>query len=91
MAWCTNTCVGLGLQRDQVLDREDPVRPRRGDAHPLHDGQLVEVVGVADVDLEQEPVPLGLGQRVDALGLDRVLGGQHQERRRAAGGWCRRC
>ena len=29
---------------------------------------------VVDVDLEQEPVALGLGQLVDALGLDRVLG-----------------
>ena len=36
--------------------------------------------------LEQEPVELGLGQRVGALVLDRVLGGGDQERRRAAGG-----
>jgi hypothetical protein len=36
--------------------------------------------GVVDVDLEQEPVALGFGQRVDALVLDRVLGGHHQER-----------
>ena len=33
------------------------------------------------VDLHQEPVPLRLRQRVDALGLDRVLGGDDDERR----------
>jgi hypothetical protein len=37
---------------------------------------------VADEDLQEEAVPLRLGQRVDALALDRVLGGQHQEGRR---------
>ena len=37
---------------------------------------------VVDGDLHQEPVALRLGQRVDALGLDRVLGGQDEERPR---------
>ena len=35
---------------------------------------------VADLQLEQEAVELGLGQRVGALVLDRVLGGDHDER-----------
>ncbi len=35
---------------------------------------------VADLELEQEAVELGLGQRVGALVLDRVLGGDHDER-----------
>ena len=36
--------------------------------------------GVADVQLEEEAIELGLGQRVGALHLDRVLGRQHEER-----------
>ena len=56
--------------------------PRRGDAHPLEDGQLVLGARVGDVDLHQEAVALGLGQGVDALGLDGVLGREHQERLR---------
>ena len=43
---------------------------------------LGALVGVADVDLQQEPVELGFGQRIGALLLQRVLGGQHVERRR---------
>ena len=35
---------------------------------------------VADVDLEQEPIPLGFRQRVHALVLDRVLGRHDEER-----------
>ena len=42
--------------------------------------------GVADDDLHHEPVDLRLGQRIGALGLDRVLGGHHQERPRHAVG-----
>ena len=49
-------------------------------AHPVDDLALFLRRGIADVDLEQEAVPLGLGQRVDALVLDRVLRGHHQER-----------
>ena len=37
-------------------------------------------LGYGHRQLEQEPVELGLGQRVGALHLDRVLGGQHEER-----------
>ena len=36
--------------------------------------------GIADQHLEHEAVDLRLGQRIGALGLDRVLGRQHQER-----------
>ena len=39
-------------------------------------------------DVHEEPVALRLGQRVHALGLDRVLRGEHEERRRAAAGSC---
>jgi hypothetical protein len=40
---------------------------------------------VVEDDLHEEAVALGLGQRVHALVLDRVLGGQHEERVRAPG------
>ena len=50
------------------------------DELPLHDRQLLVVRRVADHDLEQEAVDLRLGQRVRALGLDRVLGREHEER-----------
>ncbi len=36
--------------------------------------------GIADPDIEHEPVELGLGQGIRALLLDRVLGGDHEER-----------
>src|SRR5438876_12225879 len=42
----------------------------------------IRVGGVPDADLHEEPVALGLGQRVHALLLDRVLGGHDQERAR---------
>ena len=38
------------------------------------------VAGIADQHLEHKAVHLGFGQGIGALGLDRVLGGQHQER-----------
>ena len=37
--------------------------------------------GVADDDLEQESIELGLGQRVDALLFEGVLRGEHEEGR----------
>ncbi len=38
--------------------------------------------GIEDVDLHQEAVELRLGQRIGAFLLERVLGGEHVERRR---------
>ena len=43
-------------------------------------------VGVADAAPHQEAVELRLGQRVRAVVLERILGGDHEERARAAGG-----
>ena len=37
-------------------------------------------LGIADVDREHEAVELGFGQRIGPFLLDRVLGGQHEER-----------
>ena len=52
----------------------------RRHAHALDDLDLLGRGGVVDDDLHQEAVALRLGQRVHALLLDRVLGGEHQER-----------
>src|SRR3954464_9490436 len=53
---------------------------RGGAQRALDDRDLVAVLGVADDELEHEAVDLRLGQRVGALGLDRVLRRQHEER-----------
>ena len=45
-----------------------------------HDLLFLGVGRVIDLDQEQEAVELGLGQRVGAFLLDRVLRGQHEER-----------
>ena len=74
---------------DQSLNRRHLV----GRHHLLGDGLLDTgglekhpafgfEVGISDVDLEEKPVELGFGERVGALLLKRILGGQNVERRR---------
>jgi hypothetical protein len=81
-----------------LADRDVADHPLRGDqVGPAHhrlglgllgagggnqDLPLGVAIRIVDVDLHEEPVELGLGQRVGALLLQRVLGGQHVERRR---------
>ena len=72
----------LALQALDHLRVEHRAGGRRVDAHPAEDLELLVAGRVGHVDLEQEAVALCLGQRVDALGLDRVLGGDHDERLR---------
>ena len=43
---------------------------------------LALAVGIADADPQQEAVELGLGERIGALVLDRVLRREHDERPR---------
>ena len=74
--------VHRGLQGDQFLEREHLLRIGSGHRHAPHDLHLLGHGRVVHLDLHEEAVALRLGQRVDALGLDRVLRGQHQERRR---------
>jgi hypothetical protein len=50
-----------------------------------HDLDQVGLRGERHVDLEEEPIELRLGQRVGALHLERVLGGEHEERLGRAG------
>ncbi len=73
----------------QLLELEDPLR--RQHAHELgpviarllaDDLLLLGLARVVDVDLEHEAIELRLGQRIGALLLDRVLGGEHEERQR---------
>src|SRR3712207_8704037 len=45
----------------------------------LHDLDLVGLRRVPDVDLDEEPIQLSLGQWVRALVFDRVLRGDHEE------------
>jgi hypothetical protein len=54
-------------------------KPRAVEVH-AHDIALLLFLGVRDFGFEHETVHLRLGQRVGALLLQRVLGGQHQER-----------
>ena len=48
----------------------------------VEDDQLLHRLGIAEPDAEQESVQLRLGQGERALVLDRVLGGDHEERPR---------
>ena len=80
MARWAKTASDAACRRTRSSRLEDLVGVGRVDAHPLDDLDLLRPVGVVDDDLHEEPVALGLGQGVDALGLDGVLGGQDQER-----------
>ena len=55
---------------------------RLGCAPSVEDRHLCGAPGVSERDAQQEAVELALGQPVRALLLDRVLGGDHHERRR---------
>ncbi len=90
--------VGHRHAPDQLLQLEDLPRAE----HPLELGlvrrgggrdDLLLLLGarVVDQDVEHEAVELGLGQRIGAFQLDRILGREHEERQRqrvglAAGG-----
>jgi hypothetical protein len=72
----------VGLEGLELLQRQHGGDRRRVDQAAGDNRHLFGEVGIADDHLHQEPVDLGLGQRVGAVGLDRVLGGQDQERGR---------
>ena len=75
--------VGPGLvepdDAEQRLDLAEHVRRDAGVREPEH-LDLALGVGVVEDDLEEEAVELRLGQREDALVLERVLGRDHEER-----------
>ncbi len=71
------------LRLEQVLCGHDRLRPPLALAGRLdQDAALGVAVGIADVDLQEEPVELRLRQRIGALLLERVLRRQHMERAR---------
>jgi hypothetical protein len=74
--------AGRLLQPAEIGRAEHLVGHRRLHAHAVDDLPLLLAGRIVDHDLHEEPVPLRLGQRVDTLGLDRVLGGHDQERLR---------
>jgi len=74
--------VDCDLELDELFDRQHLRGLGGPDPHPARDLELFHIRWLADVDLHQESVPLCLGERVDTFGLDRVLGGEHEERRR---------
>ena len=66
----------------QPLRRQHVFGPGVLDAGGLEqDAPLGLELGIEDVDLHQEAVELGFRQRIGAFLLQRVLGGQHMERR----------
>src|SRR2546430_2298141 len=71
------------LERHEILTRHRTleVRIQDGRGRP-HDVELFIVGRVVDDDMEHEAVELRFGQRVRALELDRVLGGENEERLR---------
>ena len=72
--------VGGLLQTHEVVERQHLLGTGSLAAHPGHDLGLLGGGRVADHDLHEEAIALRLGQRVHALALDGVLGGQHEER-----------
>ena len=76
--------LDAGLHLPQLLQREDlaQVVDRVQPLLLVEDDDLLHRLRVAKPKAEHEPIELGLRQREGALVLDRVLGGDHQERRR---------
>jgi hypothetical protein len=82
--------IGRGpLRREHLLDArhgrqlEHAVTARVGGEHR----RLGRLSGIAERDAKHETVLLGLGQRVGALVVGRVLCGEHQERLRELVGY----
>ena len=73
--------VDLGLEGDQAVAVEDLARREVAAQRPGDDLGLLGGVRIVEQDLEHEPVELRLGQGIGPLGLDRVLGREHDERR----------
>ena len=85
IAGATRTSASPGAQLADLGRAEERRRSSRSerrvaDAGQVEHRQLGGAVGIADEQLHQEAVELGLGQRIGPLVLDRVLGGQDEER-----------
>ena len=70
------------LMTDDLARRQQMIEPGQGLAGGRPgDLDLLGLRRIIQLDQEHEPVELGLGQRIRPFLLDRVLRGQHQERR----------
>ncbi len=69
----------LALQRRDLLRRGHGTYVGRCTRDPLDDDDLLRLARVTDQHLHHEAVHLRLGQRVGALGFDRILRRHHQE------------
>ena len=71
-----------GLHAAQLVDRADDLEllERMGALLLVEDHDLLDRLRIAEPDPEHEAVELGLGQGERALVLDRVLGGDDEER-----------
>ena len=69
-----------GLQCEQLRQLDHALHVDRLLERALRDRVLVLDRGIVDQHLEHEAVDLRLGQRIGALGLDRVLRRHDQER-----------
>ena len=76
----------LQLQQLVRTDNRLQLRERVLQAEALQDGALFVLLRVADGDAQQETVHLGFGQREGAGELDRILGGEDEERPRQRAG-----
>ena len=72
--------VGRALHREEALGRQHRLGGRHVAGHPLDDDELLGLARVVDDDLHHELVDLRLRQGVRALGLDRVLRREDEER-----------
>jgi len=57
-----------------------PGRLRRFDGHAAQNLELLVPTRIGHIHLEKKPVTLSFRQGIHPLGLDRVLGGDHDER-----------
>ena len=67
------------LQEGQTARIEAGFQVLFGSPRPLDDADEVLQIGMGHPHLEEEPVDLGLGQRVGPLHFQGILGGQHLE------------
>ena len=72
--------LGVSLQGGHISQRQHLVGLGRRHPHAVHDLEFLGRARISEDDLHEEPVALGFGEGIDPLVLDRVLGGQHEER-----------
>jgi hypothetical protein len=74
--------LDIGAHLDEFFRGQHHLRRTRRLQRPPDDGLLLRRGRIADEHLHHESVDLRLGERIGAVGLDRVLGRHDQERLR---------